>query len=408
VAGAPFFFAETLFALTPWLPHAENLLPKRYAGACRSPERLMDVLSEVLRVVRLSGVVHFRAEFTRPWAIVSSAPEALVGRLKVAAGSVTPFHIVIGGACWVSCGKLPPVKAETGDVIVVPRGDQHVMTSDVGLTPVPIAEIYRQPSTDHIAVINYGGPGEAARFICGYLHSDQPFTPLLESLPGLIFVRLRNGMVTLEIPGSEAGAGAPPAVQSHEAKWWQATLDYFISEATVPGPGNRAVLARLSELLFMEVVRWHLRYLSDGRRGWLAALNDAQVGRAITLFHAEPARPWTVDELAQRVAMSRAAFANRFVELVGEPPMQYLTGWRMHLARRLLRDSTLTLAGVAGRVGYESEAAFNRAFRRLVGTPPATWRRAEAPADKNAEPTVATGAAVPAQAPALASTHGSA
>jgi AraC family transcriptional regulator, alkane utilization regulator len=365
----------------------------------------MDVLSEVLRVVRLSGVVHFRAEFTDPWSIISSTPDALAARLKVAAGSVTPFHVAIAGNCWASCGTLPPVKLETGDVIVLPRGDQHAMASDLRLTPVPIGQIYKQPSADHIAEISYGGPGEAARFVCGYLHADQPFNPLLEALPQLIVVRLRDGVVTLEVPGE---TGAQPVVQAHEAKWWRASLDYFISEATVPGPGNRAVLARLAELLFMEVVRWHLRYFSDGRRGWLAALNDAQIGRAITLLHAEPARPWTVEELAQRVAMSRAAFANRFVELVAEPPMQYLAKWRMHLARRLLRDSTLAVAGVAERVGYESEAAFNRAFRRVVGTPPATWRRAEAPADKDAAPADQNGRLASVQSPALEMTHGSA
>jgi AraC-like DNA-binding protein len=342
----------------------------------------MDVLSEVLRVVRLSGVVHFRAEFTRPWAIVSSPPDVLASRLKVAAGSVTPFHVVVDGPCWASCGKLPPVKLETGDVMVIPRGDQHVMTSDLGLTPTPIGEIYRQPTADHITEVRHGGAGEAARFICGYLHSDHPFDPLLESLPAVIVVRLRDGGVTLDVQGAETGMVASPVVRPHEAKWWQGSLEYFMGEATVPGPGNRAVLARLAELLFMEVVRWHLRYFSDGRRGWLAALNDGQIGRAITSLHAEPARSWTVDELAHGVAMSRAAFANRFVELVGEPPMQYLAGWRMHLARRILRDTTLTIGAVAGRVGYESEAAFNRAFRRIVGTPPATWRRTEAPAEK--------------------------
>ena len=135
------------------------------------------------------------------------------------------------------------------------------------------------------------------------------------------------------------------------------------------------MLARLSELLFMEIVRWQLTYVAAGRRGWLAGLNDAQVGRALTALHAEPARPWTVEELAERAAISRSAFAKRFVELVGEAPMQYLAEWRMHLAKRLLRESTHGLAEIASRVGYESEASFNRAFSRLVGTPPGTWRQ---------------------------------
>ena len=161
----------------------------------------------------------------------------------------------------------------------------------------------------------------------------------------------------------------------------QASLRYLIGESMTLGLGNRAVTARLAELLFMEVVRWQLRYLPGGHSGWLAGLSDAHVGRAIALLHAEPAQPWTVEELADRVAISRSALAKRFVELVGESPIQYLAGWRMHLARHFLRESNLAIGEIAGRVGYVSEAAFNRAFRRAVGTPPAAWRRAAAPAE---------------------------
>ena len=347
----------------------------------------MDILSEVLHVVRLSGVVHFRGEFTQPWAFMSSAPEMLAARLKLAAESITPFHVFIAGDCWISSSKLPALRLETGDVIVIPRGDQHVMASDLGMTPVPIKDIYPRPSAGQIAAVKHGGGGKAARFVCGFLHSDQRFAPLLDCLPSFICIRLRNGTVSVETLGEDGQRLQP--VQPHEAEWWQATLRYFISEATMPGQGNRAVLARLSELLFMEVIRWQLRNAADGHSGWLAGLNDPQVGRALALLHAEPARPWTVEELAQRAAISRAALAKRFVELVGESPMQYLAGWRMHLARHLLRESTLGIGEVAGRVGYESEAAFNRAFRRLVGAPPATWRRAETRSDKGAQSAVA-------------------
>jgi transcriptional regulator GlxA family with amidase domain len=163
-----------------------------------------------------------------------------------------------------------------------------------------------------------------------------------------------------------------------EAEWWQASLRYLISETAAPGPGNRAVLARLAETLFIQILRWQFRHAAQDCGGWLAGLHDPQVGRVLSLLHALPDRPWTVDELAQAVAMSRSALAKRFVELVGQSPMQYLARWRMHLARDLLRESTLAIGAIAGRVGYESEAAFNRAFRRLVGSPPATWRHDEA------------------------------
>jgi transcriptional regulator GlxA family with amidase domain len=169
-----------------------------------------------------------------------------------------------------------------------------------------------------------------------------------------------------------------PIENQREAEWWHASLRYLISETAAPGPGNRAVLARLAETLFVEVLRWQFRNAAQGHGGWLAGLHDPHVGRVISLLHALPDRPWTVDELAKEAAMSRAALAKRFVELVGQSPIQYLAGWRMHLARDLLRESTLGIGEIAGRVGYDSEAAFNRAFRRLVGSPPATWRQVRA------------------------------
>lgn len=333
----------------------------------------MDVLSEVLRVVRLSGVVHFRADFRKPWAILSSPPEMLLDRLMPGSESVTPFHVVSHGTCFLSSGKIQPLTVEAGDVIVVPRGDQHVLACDAGLEPVPVRKFYKNPSSEHIAVVRHGGDGEAAQFICGFLHSDQRFAPLLESLPALLCIRLRNGSVFIEAITEDERR--THEVEPHEAAWWQSTLRFFTSEAATLGPGSHAMLARLSELLFMEVLRWQLRYLAEGRIGWLAGLGDPQVGRALAFLHAEPARAWTVEALAEEAGISRAALAKRFVDLVGESPMQYLANWRMHLARQLLRESGLGIGRIAERVGYESEAAFNRAFRRATGTPPATWRR---------------------------------
>ena len=337
----------------------------------------MDVLSEVLRVVRLTGAIHFAAEFSHPWAIQSSSPEMLAARLKVTEGSVTPFHVFVDGSCFITVGKHASVTVESGDVLVFPRGDQHVMASQVGVPPVPIREIYSQPSKEQITTVKYGGNGRPARFICGFLQSDQRFDPLLDSLPAFICVRPRKGTLTLETFDG-AGQHAEEITHLQNAEWWGASVRFLISEAAAPGPGNRAVLARLAESLFVEVLRWQLRHAAQGQGGgWLAGLHDPHVGPALTLLHAQPNRAWTVEELAKEVAVSRAALAKRFVELVGEPPMQYLASWRMHLARHLLRESTLGIGEIAGRLGYESDAAFNRAFRRLVGSPPATWRTAE-------------------------------
>ena len=334
----------------------------------------MDVLSEVLRVVRLSGAIHFRGEFTHPWAFETSPPQMAATQLKIKEGSVTPFHIVTDGSGWVTANNLPPTIMEAGDVVIIPRGDQHVMASDPTIAPVMIRDIYPEVSKEHVTVLRYGGGGECSRFICGYLQSDQQFDPLLKSLPELLFVRSRNGKLELETL-DKSGRRVQPIEQHREAEWWQASLRYLISEADAPGPGNRAVLARLAETLFVEVLRWQFRYAAKDHGGWLAGLQDPKVGYVISLLHALPARPWTVDELANEAAMSRAALAKRFVELVGESPMQYLASWRMHLARHLLRESALGIGKIAERVGYDSDAAFNRAFRRLVGSPPATWRQ---------------------------------
>jgi AraC-like DNA-binding protein len=333
----------------------------------------MDVLSEVLRVVRLSGVIHFNAEFSEPWAIISSTQAAL--RTRLSAESVTIFHVFVGGHCLVRLDKFEPVRIETGDVIVLPRGDQHVMASDLAVTPVPTKDIYPAPSQERIEVVKHGGGGAPARFICGFLHSDQRFDPLLNSLPPALCVRTRLDGLTLETLGSN-GWSAQRLSNQHEAGLWQSSLQYLIRETAQPGPGNRAVLARLSEFLFVEVLRWQLRSSAETGSGWLAGLHDPHVGRALQLIHAEPARAWTVEDLAAQAALSRAALARKFVELVGDSPMQYLAAWRMHLARSLLRESRLSVGEIAERVGYESEAAFNRAFSRVMGTPPASWRRA--------------------------------
>jgi AraC family transcriptional regulator, alkane utilization regulator len=336
----------------------------------------VDVLSEVLRVVRLSGAIHFCGEFTHPWAILSSPPEMLASRLIPGAEAVMPFHIATAGQGALSWGSVAPIAFEAGDVVVFARGTQHVLASKPGLAPVPIQDIYR-PSPERISVLQYGGGGEESRFVCGFLHSDHRFGPLLDAMPSLTCVRVRDGAIVLEAY-TDTGRYADPVRLQEQPHWWQAAIAHLVSEATRSGPGNRAVLSRLSELLFMEVLRWQLTYISDGHSGWLAGLNDDHVGRALTLLHGDPARAWTVEDLAVSAGISRAALAKKFADLVGETPMQYLAGWRMHLARRILRESNIGVAELAARVGYESEAAFSRAFRRAVGMPPATWRDANA------------------------------
>ncbi len=343
----------------------------------------MDVLSEVLRVVRFTGAIHFRAEFTHPWGILSSPPEMLAKRFFAGAEAITPFHVATSGKCWLSWGDMAPIALEAGDVVVFARGTQHVLASEKGITPVPIRDIYR-PAADRITVLRHGGGGQEVRLICGFLHSDQRFGPLMEAMPALTCIRIRDGALWLDAY-TDSGQLCAPVKLPELPDWWRAAIDHLARETARAGPGNRAVLGRLSELLFMEVLRWQLTYISGSHSGWLAGLNDPHVGRALALMHADPARAWTVEVLAQEVGASRSALAKRFVDLIGEAPIQYLTGWRMQLARRLLRESNAGVAELAARVGYESEAAFSRAFRRAVGVPPATWRDANAVVGEQAD-----------------------
>lgn len=335
----------------------------------------MDILSEVLRVVRLSGAVHFRAKFTQPWSVLTS-PEGLAARLNLSAGSVTPFHVVVDEGCWVIVEGLPSIRIEAGDVVIFPEGLRHALASDVGLTPVSTKDLAPHLSLQTITVLDYGGGGRCSNVTCGFLHVDQQFDPLLKSLPTVLCVRSRSGKLALET-WERSQHWEHPIQNERESAWWTASVRYLISEAETPGPGNRASLARLTETLFLEVLRWQFRYSPPGCGGWPAGLRDPHIGRVLSRIHESPQRPWTVSELAKEAAMSRAALAKRFVELVGESPMQYLAAWRMHLARQLLRESSLGIGEIAGRVGYDSDAAFNRAFRRIVGMPPAAWREGE-------------------------------
>ncbi len=252
------------------------------------------------------------------------------------------------------------------------------MASDRHVKPVSISDIFSQPSLERIVTARHGGGGERAQFICGFLHSDLQFEPLLRSLPSMLCVRVRGNQLLLETLDDGGRQRLQPVTRPGALEWWRASLRYVINEAAMPGPGNRAALARLTESLFVEVLRWQFQSATMDGGGWLAGLHDPHIGRVLNLLHAHPSRAWTVDALAKEAAISRAVLARRFVDLVGETPIQYLANWRMHLARHLLRESTLGVGEIAGRVGYDSDATFNRAFRRIVGSPPSTWRQAAA------------------------------
>jgi AraC-like DNA-binding protein len=334
----------------------------------------MDVLSDVLQVVRLSGAVFFVAEFSSPWAIESPPSKSLASFIMPRAECFTLFHVLAEGNCWVKVKGEPTLRMAAGDVLVLPHGDEHLMGSDLALKPTPMRVLIPQIPWPGMPPVVHGSGGEVARFVCGYLHCDQRFNPLFSALPKLLCVRSRDGGVQLEPVGADI---KPPgkSLPFHAGIWLNTTLYYLIKEAQAQSPSNQLMLSRLTELMFVEVLRHYMQGLAPDEKGWLAGLKDPHVNRAITLMHAQPTRAWTVDELARDAGVSRSALAGRFTDLIGESPMRYLAGWRMHLARQLLCESHLSLAEVAQRVGYESEYAFNRAFKRQVGEPPAAWRK---------------------------------
>lgn len=355
-------------------------------GLVSAPVSTMDVLSDVLRVIRLAGSVFFTARLYEPWAFASASGEELAELMIPEAECLTLFHIVAEGEFWLSREGQPPVHVRSGEAVIVPHADAHVMGSDPRLTPEPITPVLSglpdEGVPEGIPHVDSGGEGRPCRLICGYLHCGQRFNPLLGALPRVLLVRRANGAVLVGPPTDDVGVGTggPDArvLRPGEADWLETTLRFTMEEAEKRRSGGGAMLARLTEILFVEVVRTYMEQMPSGHSGWLAGVRDPEVGRALQLLHARPEQGWTVESLAREVGKSRSALAQRFVDLVGTPPMRYLSEWRMQLAKRLMRRPGLGTAEVASRVGYGSEAAFNRAFKRHVGEPPATWRSQQA------------------------------
>jgi len=315
----------------------------------------MDALSDALRVLRLTGAVFLDAEFTAPWCVVSQSGHKASPVLS-GGSNIVFFHVLTEGRCkarLVTGGET--LEFAAGDLVMLPRDDTHLLGSDLHLAPT-LADTLVQPAADgELMRIEHGGGGEKTRFICGFLRCDERLCgPMLETLPRLLRVPL----------------GAGPATA-----WLTSLLNAGTRETSAPRPGGETVLAKLSELLFVEALRRYIELLQEQQTGWLAGLRDRSVGRALALMHERPERDWTVEELAAAVGLSRSALAQRFTDFIGQPPMQYLTRWRLTIAAQRLRSETASLGRIAEDSGYDSEAAFNRAFKRALGTTPAAWRR---------------------------------
>jgi len=324
----------------------------------------LDALSDVLRAVRLTGAVFFDIRAADPWVAATPPGPAIVNAMFPGAEHLISYHVIIEGGCWAGVRDTPPIQLAAGDIIVFPHGDPHMLSSVPGMQAKADLSLYRPPADGQLPFNISMGEGKSgnqgARFVCGFLGCDvRPYNPLLSALPRIIHVSDRGGALGTYVR-------------------------FALTESKQPRIGGESVLSRLSELMFVDVVRQYLEGLPPERTDWLAGLRDPFVGRALTALHRDPARAWTLQMLARAAGLSRSALAERFTEFVGRPPMQYLTNWRMQLATAQLLGGRDSIAEIANRVGYESEAAFSRSFKKVLGTSPSQWRR------DRAEPQVRT------------------
>jgi AraC-like DNA-binding protein len=318
----------------------------------------------VLKSVRLTGATFFDVVASAPWVAESPPPGLILSRILPGARHLIAYHVLVEGRCFANIVGQEPIELEAGEVIVFTRGDPHVLSSSPGMRADAGGEALDYGDPGQLPfVVNYGPDGKpAAKFVCGYLACDAaPFNPLLDNLPPVI-----------KAGDSRGGDG----------RWLSEFIRLATSETADKRPGGETVLAKLSELMFIEVLRRYLQGLPPGQSGWLAGLRDPFVGKALSLMHAEPKRSWTIEELGKAVGLSRSVLAERFSALLGMPPMLYLAKWRMQLASGMLANGGANIATVAGETGYASEPAFSRAFKKMMRVPPSALRRRQSMTDR--------------------------
>jgi AraC-like DNA-binding protein len=315
----------------------------------------MDAFSEVLSGVRLKGALFFSAEFSAPWGLSTPHSRALASALAPGAQHFVIYHFVVDGSAHAHLEGGPDLELSPGDIVVFPRGDPHHLSGGSGGNQVESAAVFRKIATRDLSPMHAGGGGATTRFVCGYLTCDPLLCgPILESLPPMLKVNVRT---------------------DRSGHWLEQSILHLVEEAASDRAGSDAMLAKLSEALFVDTLRRYVASLPDQTTGWLAGARDPIVGKSLALLHRRPNHAWTIAELATEVGLSRSALVERFKRYLSDPPMAYLTGWRLRLAAQALTSTPKGVADIAADVGYESEAAFNRAFKRAFGLPPARYRR---------------------------------
>jgi AraC-like DNA-binding protein len=318
----------------------------------------MDALSEVLRVVNLQSAIYFNAELSEPWCLASPEAHTLAPVLARGSEHVIIYHFLREGRAYTQVAGGERVDLTAGDIVTFPHGHGHTLGGGRTVPPVDVSATLPGVLARGLDLLRFGGGGEPSRFICGFLACDPQLAPaFLGGLPPVIKLNIRD-----------AASG----------QWLENSLQFSVTQAANREAGAGATLTKLSEVVFAETLRRYLRDLPPGQTGWLAGARDPEVGKALTLLHHRPAHPWTVAELAREAGVSRTVLADRFRHFLGEPPMAYLTRWRLRLGARALGTTSHSVAQIAADAGYESEAAFNRAFKREYGTPPARYRKARA------------------------------
>jgi AraC-like DNA-binding protein len=316
-----------------------------------------DALAELLSTLRFRGGVFLAATFRAPWCIASQVTEEDCAPGLRAGKGLIAFHYVLEGRVSVDVAAAAAQDACAGDMILLPRNDVHRVGSDLALAPIDAESLIQSANEHDLAQIDFGPAGAAvvSRFVCGYLAAGVEGHLLLDALPSVLVT---------------STSGRP------SQEWVQSSFSFAARAHAAARPGSQQILARLAELLFVESIREHIDRLAGRSAGWLAAIRDPALGRALTALHGRVAHRWTTAELAERASLSRSAFAERFTRTLGVPPMTYLTRWRMLLAAQRLRESASPIGRIAAEVGYESEPTFSRAFAREMGVPPGEFRKA--------------------------------